>query len=178
MVLIVWYYVSMAKRFPQATRVMLFLFFHFFVFLISKNHSSFIFHNLLKFIFFLLRQYPFITIWFHLSGFANVFDVDYFIQQMNGFIKVVKELPPEIASKEPFLVDCSKRKGQFDYIESVLPSLLEHHYISITPAMSQRRDRYYLVVLYFLLMTLEPYCCDWEIHPTWRRLIYEMYNGH
>ena len=79
---------------------------------------------------------------------------------MNGFIKVVKELPPEIASKEPFLVDCSKRKGQFDYIESVLPSLLEHHYISITPAMSQRRDRYYFVVLYFLLMTLEPYCCD------------------
>ena len=70
---------------------------------------------------------------------------------MNGFIKVVKELPPEIASKEPFRVDCSKRKGQFDYIESVLPSLLEHHYISITPAMSQRRDRYYLVVLYFLL---------------------------
>ena len=36
-------------------------------------------------------------------------------------------------------------------IESVLPSLLEHHYISITPAMSQKRDRYYLVVLYFLL---------------------------
>ena len=70
---------------------------------------------------------------------------------MNGFIKVVKELPPEIASKEPFRVDCSKRKGQFDYIETVLPSLLEHHYISITPAMSQRRDRYYLVVLYFLL---------------------------
>uniref|UniRef100_A0A2N9GD14 O-fucosyltransferase family protein n=1 Tax=Fagus sylvatica TaxID=28930 RepID=A0A2N9GD14_FAGSY len=61
---------------------------------------------------------------------------------MNGFIKVVKELPPEIASKEPFQVDCSKRKGQFDYVESVLPSLLEHHYISITPAMSQRRDRY------------------------------------
>ncbi|KAK7851641.1 o-fucosyltransferase 13 [Quercus suber] len=59
---------------------------------------------------------------------------------MNEFIKVVKELPPEIASKEPFRVDCSKRKGQFDYIESVLPSLLEHHYISITPAMSQRRD--------------------------------------
>ncbi|KAK7817381.1 o-fucosyltransferase 13, partial [Quercus suber] len=36
-------------------------------------------------------------------------------------------------------------------IESVLPSLLEHHYISITPAVSQRRDRYYLVVLCFLL---------------------------
>ncbi|KAJ9179058.1 hypothetical protein P3X46_010882 [Hevea brasiliensis] len=80
--------------------------------------------------------------WNESSGFADVFDVDYFIQHINGFVKVVKELPPDIASKEPFQVDCSKRKGQFDYIESVLPSLLEHRYISITPAMSQRRDRY------------------------------------
>lgn len=78
----------------------------------------------------------------YFSGFADVFDVDYFIQQMDGFIKVVKELPPEVALKEPFHVDCSKRKGQFDYIESVLPSLLKYQYISITPAMSQRRDRY------------------------------------
>ncbi|KAJ4917851.1 O-fucosyltransferase family protein [Raphanus sativus] len=62
--------------------------------------------------------------------------------EMSGFINVVKELPKDIASVEPFRVDCSKRKGQFDYIESVLPSLLEHHYISFTPAMSQRRDRY------------------------------------
>ncbi|KAK6148959.1 hypothetical protein DH2020_016484 [Rehmannia glutinosa] len=46
----------------------------------------------------------------------------------------------ELASKEPVRVDCSKRKGSFDYVETVLPSLLEHHYISITPAMSQRRD--------------------------------------
>lgn len=80
--------------------------------------------------------------WNESSGFADVFDVDYFIQQMDGFIKVVKELPPEVALKEPFRVDCSKRKGQFDYIESVLPSLLKYQYISITPAMSQRRDRY------------------------------------
>ncbi|XP_041016989.1 O-fucosyltransferase 13 isoform X4 [Juglans microcarpa x Juglans regia] len=80
--------------------------------------------------------------WLHIGMSRDVFDVEYFIHQMNGFVKVVKELPSEIASKEPFQVDCSKRKGQFDYIESVLPSLLEHHYISITPAMSQRRDRY------------------------------------
>lgn len=70
-----------------------------------------------------------------------MFDVDYFIQKMRGYIEVVKELPEDMASKEPFKVDCSKRKGQFDYIKSVLPSLLEHHYISFTPAMSQRRDR-------------------------------------
>ncbi|KAL2338138.1 hypothetical protein Fmac_012584 [Flemingia macrophylla] len=83
------------------------------------------------------RQFTFLFL-----GFADVYDVDYFIQQMNGFVKIVKELPSEIASKEPIRVDCSKRKGQFDYVESVLPSLLKHKYISITPAMSQRRDRY------------------------------------
>lgn len=79
-----------------------------------------------------------------------MFDVDYFIQKMSGYIEVVKELPKGIASKEPFKVDCSKRKGQFDYIKSVLPSLLEHHYISFTPAMSQRRDRYLSNSLYCL----------------------------
>ncbi|XP_014633166.2 O-fucosyltransferase 13-like isoform X1 [Glycine soja] len=89
-----------------------------------------------------LPKFEVASYWNETSGFADVYDVDYFIQHMNGFVKVVKELPPEIASKEPVRVDCSKRKGQFDYVESVLPSLLKHKYISITPAMSQRRDRY------------------------------------
>ncbi|KAJ7951887.1 O-fucosyltransferase family protein [Quillaja saponaria] len=89
-----------------------------------------------------LPKFEVASYWNESSGFADVYDVDYFIQQMNGFVKVVRELPAEIALKEPFRVDCSKRKGQFDYIESVLPSLLEHYYISITPSMSQRRDRY------------------------------------
>ncbi|XP_065866045.1 O-fucosyltransferase 13 isoform X2 [Euphorbia lathyris] len=89
-----------------------------------------------------LPKFEVASYWNESSGFADVFDVDYFIQQLKGFVRVVKELPPVVASKEPFHVDCSKRKGQFDYIESVLPSLLEHHYISITPAASQRRDRY------------------------------------
>lgn len=89
-----------------------------------------------------LPKFEVAAYWDESSGFADVFDVDYFIQQMEGFIKVAKELPPEIASKKPVRVDCSKRKGQFDYIESVLPLLLEHRYISMTPAMSQRRDRY------------------------------------
>ncbi|CAL0335282.1 unnamed protein product [Lupinus luteus] len=89
-----------------------------------------------------LPKFEVATYWNETSGFADVYDVDYFIKNMNGFVKVVKELPPEIASKEPVRVDCSKRKGQFDYVESILPSLLEHKYISITPAMSQRRDRY------------------------------------
>lgn len=57
--------------------------------------------------------------------------------------RIAKDLPAEIASKEPFHVDCSKRKEQFDYLKTVLPSLLEHRYISFTPAMSQRRDRYF-----------------------------------
>lgn len=89
-----------------------------------------------------LPKFEVAAYWNESSGFADVFDVDYFIQQMNGFVQVVKELPAGIGSIEPFRVDCSKRKGHFDYIESVLPSLLEHQYISITPAMSQRRDRY------------------------------------
>lgn len=89
-----------------------------------------------------LPKFEVAAYWNESSGFADVFDVDYFIQHMKGFINVVKDLPAELESKEPFHVDCSKRKGHFDYIESVLPSLLEHHYISFTPAMSQRRDRY------------------------------------
>lgn len=76
------------------------------------------------------------------SDFGDIFDVDYFIERMKGYARVVKELPDELKVREPFKVDCSKRKGQFDYVEEVLPSLLQHHYISFTPAMSQRRDRY------------------------------------
>ncbi|KAI4329319.1 hypothetical protein L6164_021600 [Bauhinia variegata] len=89
-----------------------------------------------------LPKFEVASYWNETSGFADIYDVDYFIQQMNGFVKVVKQLPPEIASKEPVRVDCSKRKGHFDYVESVLPSLIEYKYISITPAMAQRRDRY------------------------------------
>ncbi|KAH6758746.1 O-fucosyltransferase family protein [Perilla frutescens var. frutescens] len=89
-----------------------------------------------------LPKFEVAAYWNESSGFEDVFDVEYFIQKMNGFVQVVKELPAELVSKEPFRVDCSKRKGSFDYVETVLPSLLEHRYISITPAMSQRRDRY------------------------------------
>ncbi|XP_068648712.1 O-fucosyltransferase 13 isoform X2 [Aristolochia californica] len=93
-----------------------------------------------------LPKFEVAAYWNESSGFADVFDVDYFIQQLEGFVEVTKELPPEIASKEPFRVDCSKRKGPFDYVESILPFLLKHHFIAITPAMSQRRDRYPLYV--------------------------------
>ncbi|XP_021866667.1 O-fucosyltransferase 13 isoform X2 [Spinacia oleracea] len=89
-----------------------------------------------------LPRFEVAAYWNESSGFADVFDVDYFIQQLDGFIQVVKELPPDLASKEPFQVDGRKRKGQFDYIETVLPALLQHRYISFTPQMSQRRDRY------------------------------------
>ncbi|XP_074275928.1 O-fucosyltransferase 13 [Silene latifolia] len=89
-----------------------------------------------------LPKFEVAAYWNESSGFADVFDVDYFSQQMDGFVHIVKDLPLEIASKEPFQVDCRKRKGQFDYIESVLPLLLKHRYISFTPQMSQRRDRY------------------------------------
>ncbi|XP_042459677.1 O-fucosyltransferase 13-like isoform X2 [Zingiber officinale] len=89
-----------------------------------------------------LPKFEVAAYWNESSGFADVFDVDYFIQQTQGFVQVVKELPEEFASTEPFRVDCHKRKGQFDYVEAVLPALLEHRFISLTPAMSQRRDRY------------------------------------
>ncbi|CAI8601281.1 unnamed protein product [Vicia faba] len=72
-----------------------------------------------------LPKFEVASYWNETSGFADVYDLDYFIQQMNGFVKVVKTLPPDIATKEPVQVDCSKRKGQFDYVESVLPSLLK-----------------------------------------------------
>ena len=71
-----------------------------------------------------------------------MFDVDYFIEQTRGYVEVVKDIPEEILLKEPFNVDCRKRKGHFDYVETVPPALLEHRYISLTPAMSQRKDRY------------------------------------
>ncbi|PPD96808.1 hypothetical protein GOBAR_DD06162 [Gossypium barbadense] len=89
-----------------------------------------------------LPKFEVAAYWNESSGFSDVFDADYFITQMNGFVNVVKELPPEISSKEPHRVDCSKRKGQFDYIESVLPSLLKYHYVSITPAISCRYPKY------------------------------------
>ncbi|BAF24282.1 Os08g0537900 [Oryza sativa Japonica Group] len=87
-----------------------------------------------------LPKFEVAAYWNESSGFADVFDVDYFIEQTRGYVEVVKDMPEEIASKEPFKVDCSKRKGHFDYVETVLPALLEHQYISLTPAMSQRRD--------------------------------------
>lgn len=89
-----------------------------------------------------LPKFEVAAYWNESSGFEDIFDVDYFIQQTKGFVEIVKELPDDIASREPFKVDCSKRKGNFDYVEAVLPALKKHHYISITPAMSQRRDRY------------------------------------
>ncbi|KAJ7537480.1 hypothetical protein O6H91_11G007200 [Diphasiastrum complanatum] len=79
--------------------------------------------------------------WNETSGFADIFDAEYFIQQMKGFLHVVKELPPYLASKPPVVVDCHKRKP-FDYIETVLPVLLEHKLVIINPAASQRADRY------------------------------------
>uniref|UniRef100_A0A0E0ENC6 O-fucosyltransferase family protein n=1 Tax=Oryza meridionalis TaxID=40149 RepID=A0A0E0ENC6_9ORYZ len=88
-----------------------------------------------------LPKFEVAAYWNESSGFADIFDVDYFIEQTRGYVEVVKDMPEEIASKEPFKVDCSKRKGHFDYVETVLPALLEHQYISLTPAMSQRRDR-------------------------------------
>ncbi|KAG0452630.1 hypothetical protein HPP92_025294 [Vanilla planifolia] len=90
----------------------------------------------------ILPKFEVAAYWNESSGFADVFDVDFFVKQTEGFVNIVRELPEDVTSREPFKVDCSKRNGNFDYIESVLPALLVHRFISITPAMAQRRDRY------------------------------------
>eukprot|EP00250_Pteridium_aquilinum_P016708 c23246_g2_i3 orf=200-1174(-) len=72
----------------------------------------------------------------------DIFDVDFFINQTKGFVRVVKELPKALASAKPFFINCRKRKAPFDYIEEVLPLLREHTVVIIMPAASQRSDRY------------------------------------
>ncbi|XP_031504814.1 O-fucosyltransferase 13 isoform X3 [Nymphaea colorata] len=89
-----------------------------------------------------LPKFEVAAYWNETSGFSDIFDVDYFIHQMRGYIEVIKELPEDLKSKEPVKVDCSKRKGLFDYVEYLIPFLRKDRFISITPAMSQRRDRY------------------------------------
>ncbi|MCO5554816.1 hypothetical protein L7F22_008351 [Adiantum nelumboides] len=80
--------------------------------------------------------------WNDTSGFADIFDVDFFIRKTKGFVQVVKELPQTLISAEPFYVNCRKQKTPFDYIEEVLPLLRKHRVIRMLPAASQRSDRY------------------------------------
>ncbi|KAH7429290.1 hypothetical protein KP509_09G040200 [Ceratopteris richardii] len=80
--------------------------------------------------------------WNDTSGFADIFDVDYFIQRTKGFVRVVKELPQTLTQVKPVFINCRKRKDPFDYIEEVLPLLKKHKVIRILPAASQRPDRY------------------------------------
>ena len=91
---------------------------------------------------FVLPNFEIAAYWNDTSGFADIFDVDYFIQQMEGFVHVVKELPEDLAGRKPVRVECHKWKGHFDYVESILPAFLDHIFIDITPVMSQRSDRY------------------------------------
>ncbi|KAF0900011.1 hypothetical protein E2562_026252 [Oryza meyeriana var. granulata] len=49
-----------------------------------------------------LPKFEVAAYWNESSGFADVFDVDYFIEQTRGYVEVVKEMPEEIASKDPF----------------------------------------------------------------------------
>lgn len=72
-------------------------------------------------------------VWWEVSitGFADVFDVDHFIQRTKGICDIVMESPEEIASREQLRVDYSSCKGLFDYIETVLATLLERRYIFV-----------------------------------------------
>lgn len=80
--------------------------------------------------------------WNDTSDFADIFDVNFFINQTKGLVHVVKELPEALTSVQPFFINCWKRKAPFDYIEEVLPALQNHKVVIIRPAASQRSDRY------------------------------------
>ena len=45
---------------------------------------------------FVLPNFEVAAYWNDTSDFADIFDVDYFIQQMEGFVHVVKELPEDM----------------------------------------------------------------------------------
>ncbi|XP_024514851.1 O-fucosyltransferase 13 isoform X2 [Selaginella moellendorffii] len=89
----------------------------------------------------LLPQFEGTPYWNDSSGFSDIFDADFFIETMKGYVRVVKELPPPYASKKTVLIDCQKKK-LFDYVEAVLPVLLKEKVVIIRPAASQRSDRY------------------------------------
>ncbi|OAY66871.1 Uncharacterized protein ACMD2_11734, partial [Ananas comosus] len=58
-----------------------------------------------------LSKFEVAAYWNESSNFADVFDVDYFIEKMKGFVAIVKGLPEEIASEEPFKVDCTSERA-------------------------------------------------------------------
>lgn len=90
----------------------------------------------------LIPHFDAASYWNDSSDFAEIFDVDYFINQTKGFIPVVKELPKGLVLAQPFFINCRKRKAPYDYIDEVLPALKEHRVVAIRPAASQRLDRY------------------------------------
>lgn len=79
--------------------------------------------------------------WNDTSGFADIFDVDYFRQRVRGWVDVVQELPASMAKREPVVITCRKSEnGSFDYKKALLPLLLQHRVILLRPLASQRSD--------------------------------------
>ena len=89
----------------------------------------------------LLPRFEASPYWNDTSGFADIFDVDFFLESVDGWVEVLRELPVGLGFLEPVVITCHKATGAFDYVESLLPLLLQHQVILLRPAASQRADR-------------------------------------
>ncbi|KAG0631838.1 hypothetical protein M758_1G282900 [Ceratodon purpureus] len=89
----------------------------------------------------LLPRFEASPYWNDTSGFPDIFDVEFFLESVHGWVDVLRELPAALSSREPVAVTCHKVSGRFDYVESLLPQLLEHEVILLQPSATQRTDR-------------------------------------
>lgn len=89
----------------------------------------------------LLPRFDASPYWNDTSGFAQLFDVDFFLEGVRGWVEVLRELPAAMASKEPVAITCKKGRDPFDYKKELLPLLLRHKLILLRPSANQRGDR-------------------------------------
>lgn len=53
-----------------------------------------------------------------------------------------QDIPAAVSAQPPYPITCHKQKAPFDYVESLLPELLQHKVILLRPSASQREDRF------------------------------------
>lgn len=80
--------------------------------------------------------------WNDTSGFGDIFDADFFLESVHSWVDVLRELPTNLSMRQPVAINCHKVASPFDYVESLLPKLLQHTVIVLRPSASQRSDRY------------------------------------
>lgn len=88
----------------------------------------------------LLPRFEASPYWNDTSGFREIFDVEFFLESVRGWVDVLREIPAALSSREPVAITCHKVSGPFDYVESLLPQLLQHEVILLRPSASQRSD--------------------------------------